>query len=382
MKITPNSKQWKKWSLPSKVTYLSFILGVISLVVTIALGIIDISYLKEINRNIEKSEILNESDKLPYEQKKFLDDRINQFILYLNNLQSNYTDRLKREECNIGDQEFEELRILRNTLSWIRTVFYETSYNRKIEFRDLLRKRDLPTISYIYLKFRDKNVKQFLIRDDIDLVLMAKYLNLYADKIESTPNWRERINQISFALDNTFDDGLAGGISKSVFYKVGFPRPSVTCLESDDLTLPTDFYLYSFWLRRYREGNYDITRYVIERFIESHDMEKSSPIVASDHQKLLDSLNNLYPPQKESLSIEDRLSRKGLISSAEMIENDPDLIILILGSFSMGSDSARQEFMNLYSSMDRTQIAQLYDILEREKEKNQEIERKYEQDVK
>lgn len=62
----------------------------------------------------------------------------------------------------------------------------------------------------------------------------------------------------------------------------------------------------------------------------------------------------------------------------EFIENMPSLISLILNSKSMNEASEKQSWFNLLPLMTDDQIAKLNDILMREKQKLEEIEKKYE----
>ncbi|MEI7663085.1 MAG: hypothetical protein WCK34_12835 [Bacteroidota bacterium] len=62
----------------------------------------------------------------------------------------------------------------------------------------------------------------------------------------------------------------------------------------------------------------------------------------------------------------------------EMKMKDPGLIPLIIESRSMEPNSEKQSWFNLYKSMTREQIEQLFDILGRERIKINEIEKKYE----
>jgi hypothetical protein len=59
-------------------------------------------------------------------------------------------------------------------------------------------------------------------------------------------------------------------------------------------------------------------------------------------------------------------------------ESKPDLIVLILKSKSMDTKEEKQSWFNLLPIMGEDQIAKLYDILNREKQKLEEIEKKYE----
>ena len=62
----------------------------------------------------------------------------------------------------------------------------------------------------------------------------------------------------------------------------------------------------------------------------------------------------------------------------EFIEQMPQLIILILNSRSMDKTEEKQSRFNLLPLMNDEQIAKLNDILAREKQKLEEIEKKYE----
>lgn len=60
------------------------------------------------------------------------------------------------------------------------------------------------------------------------------------------------------------------------------------------------------------------------------------------------------------------------------LESKTDLIILILNSKSMDTKDEKQSWFNLLPIMVEDQIVKLYDILNREKQKLEEIEKKYE----
>ena len=62
----------------------------------------------------------------------------------------------------------------------------------------------------------------------------------------------------------------------------------------------------------------------------------------------------------------------------EFIEQMPGLIILVLNSRSMDKSEEKQSRFNLLPLMNDDQIAKLNDILTREKQKLEEIEKKYE----
>lgn len=62
----------------------------------------------------------------------------------------------------------------------------------------------------------------------------------------------------------------------------------------------------------------------------------------------------------------------------EFIEKMPSLVSLILNSRSMSDASEKQSWFNLLPLMTDEQIAKLNDILTREKQKLEEIEKKYE----
>lgn len=61
----------------------------------------------------------------------------------------------------------------------------------------------------------------------------------------------------------------------------------------------------------------------------------------------------------------------------DMLENNTDLVILVLGSKSISEPKEKQSWFDLYSLMNQDQIDKLRDILTREKEKLAEIEAKY-----
>ena len=61
----------------------------------------------------------------------------------------------------------------------------------------------------------------------------------------------------------------------------------------------------------------------------------------------------------------------------DMMENNPDLVVLVLESKSINESKEKQSWFHLYSLMNQEQIDKLRDILTREKEKLAEIEAKY-----
>ena len=61
----------------------------------------------------------------------------------------------------------------------------------------------------------------------------------------------------------------------------------------------------------------------------------------------------------------------------DMLENNADLVVLVLGSKSINEPKEKQSWFDLYSLMNQDQIDKLRDILTREKEKLAEIEAKY-----
>jgi BMFP domain-containing protein YqiC len=62
----------------------------------------------------------------------------------------------------------------------------------------------------------------------------------------------------------------------------------------------------------------------------------------------------------------------------QFLQTMPDLIILILNSKSMDTKEEKQSWFNLLPLMNQEQVAKLRDILTREKQKLEEIEKKYE----
>jgi hypothetical protein len=62
----------------------------------------------------------------------------------------------------------------------------------------------------------------------------------------------------------------------------------------------------------------------------------------------------------------------------EFIEKMPQLVILLLNSRSMNESSEKQSWFNLLPLMTDEQIIKLNDILTREKQKLEELEKKYE----
>jgi len=61
----------------------------------------------------------------------------------------------------------------------------------------------------------------------------------------------------------------------------------------------------------------------------------------------------------------------------DMLENNPDLVVLVLESKSISETKEKQSWFDLYALMNQEQIDKLRDILTREKEKLAEIEAKY-----
>ena len=61
----------------------------------------------------------------------------------------------------------------------------------------------------------------------------------------------------------------------------------------------------------------------------------------------------------------------------DMLENNTDLVVLVLGSKSISEQKEKQSWFDLYSLMNQEQIDKLRDILTREKQKLAEIEAKY-----
>ncbi len=63
----------------------------------------------------------------------------------------------------------------------------------------------------------------------------------------------------------------------------------------------------------------------------------------------------------------------------QYLETQNDLIVLILNSRSIDTDTEKQSWFDLLGLMNEEQINKLRDILTREKQKLEEIERKYEE---
>ncbi len=61
----------------------------------------------------------------------------------------------------------------------------------------------------------------------------------------------------------------------------------------------------------------------------------------------------------------------------DMLQDNPDLVVLVLESKSISDEKEKQSWFDLYSLMNQEQIDKLRDILTREKEKLAEIEAKY-----
>ena len=62
---------------------------------------------------------------------------------------------------------------------------------------------------------------------------------------------------------------------------------------------------------------------------------------------------------------------------SDMLENNSDLVVLVLGSKSISDSKEKQSRFDLYSLMNQEQIDKLRDILTREKDKLAEIEARY-----
>jgi len=63
----------------------------------------------------------------------------------------------------------------------------------------------------------------------------------------------------------------------------------------------------------------------------------------------------------------------------EFLETDADLIVLVLKSKALETDEDKQNWFNLFPLMTEEQIYKLKDILLKEKEKLEEIDKKYEE---
>lgn len=61
----------------------------------------------------------------------------------------------------------------------------------------------------------------------------------------------------------------------------------------------------------------------------------------------------------------------------DMLQTNPDLVVLVLESKSISEQKEKQSWFDLYPLMNQEQIDKLRDILTREKEKLAEIEAKY-----
>lgn len=75
--------------------------------------------------------------------------------------------------------------------------------------------------------------------------------------------------------------------------------------------------------------------------------------------------------QQNSLKCKKLIQGKteGYTVPSEMIENEPCLVYLILNAKTMAADKSQQEWFDLYSMMNESQISKLYSILYRENAK-------------
>ncbi len=97
------------------------------------------------------------------------------------------------------------------------------------------------------------------------LVLIDELLD-YQQKITTTVHWAAAFDRL---LDRRSQWGLA---VSDVYHEAGFPRSTDTCYHKRKLFdvgtyqtgHGTEGWLYSFWLRRYQEGNFRLIGYLLQ----------------------------------------------------------------------------------------------------------------------
>ncbi len=100
---------------------------------------------------------------------------------------------------------------------------------------------------------------------ELDMVSLVDELLSYYNKIQQTTNWEDKFKQTS----------LKDADLTELFYTKGFAKSSNECyltnveFEQGDVYLSEyystmDAWLYSFWLRRYNEGNMEFAKETLE----------------------------------------------------------------------------------------------------------------------
>lgn len=103
-----------------------------------------------------------------------------------------------------------------------------------------------------------------------EILEMFRALNYLRGQIEATDDWQTRFDAIYAAnaeADRNAGRPIGSQLDENVLSEYGFPPLGGECLTSDYLPdywgVAPDAWFYNFWLRRYLEGNYELTQWVV-----------------------------------------------------------------------------------------------------------------------
>lgn len=109
------------------------------------------------------------------------------------------------------------------------------------------------------------------------VLTISSELLVYHNKVTGTDNWEQKFDSLDGQL--TGFGSLKRGV---IFHEAGFPAPADACYlsavgfnDSNGRLVYTEFdatleaWLYSFWYRRYREGSFNTTRYLLDLVVEA-----------------------------------------------------------------------------------------------------------------
>ena len=246
MQIFPTRIQWKKWSFPSKVTYFSAVVSVVSLAIGAMSLLLDI----EINQRVQALQIEQmKLDWLPNDS-AFTPDFYDEIDprRRARPSESLRTTKLNVETaCGELTPEIEQLLEIRNIAF------------RRVGSNDHYRTSDLRT----YHLYPAEVIAYF--RSQRELILeyskAGSVFHYYWSNIQTLDNWEAALTELASRARYSRPDELAANIDSLGIPH--YPNPCVVVRVSD---LSLEDWIISFWARRYLDGTADVIFEIIGEF--------------------------------------------------------------------------------------------------------------------
>ena len=283
MKLFPTKRQWAGWSLPSKASYFSAVLAVLTLGVGVA------NYLSN-------SRLLDLVEGIISEEISFseLDNEV---------LADIYVDLDRKIENDFSGINSTSILVAIHYLDKC-SRRYSTEYD---SFDDLFLARALVVNSapdhyyntdnmYVYRE----NIMElgFSLIDRVNIHRMSAgidYFRYYRDQIERSPDYEERLREALILLETGPNRGETGGMlpqTKFVEAKqiLGITPYDHECMRVREFGPSLEDWIFSFWVRRFGDGTYEQFSWLLDQALAvEENSEKASPMS-------LDSRIRLLPP--------------------------------------------------------------------------------------